>query len=378
MIYLDNAATTKTHEDVVKEMLPYFTENYGNASSVYDLGSKSKLAITKSRETIAAALNAKPEEIYFTAGGSESDNWAIKNFVFSASLSKRQILTSPIEHHAILNSCTEAANYWGFTIVKTPVDQWGVIDVDEYLQNITKHTAGISIMLANNEVGTIEDIKKLAGLAQEYGIPFHTDAVQAVGHIPIVVGDLGVNMLSASGHKFNGPKGVGFLYIKRNTSVINFVNGGQQEQALRAGTENVASIVGMAVALKNNCSQMQKNISKLQCIENQFKETLSSLISGVIFNGKQDMHLPGLVSLSIPGYSGESLLHILDLKGIAVSTGAACNSKEAKISHVLKAMNCQEKAALGTLRISFGKYNSIEDAQKLAQVLSLAVQKVKS
>lgn len=332
----------------------------------------------EARETIAECIGALPDEIFFTSGGSESDNWAIKNFVFSASLRKRQILTSPIEHHAILNSCTEAANYWGFTIVKIPVDQWGVIDVDEYLQNITKHTAGISIMLANNEVGTIEDIKKLAGLAQEYGIPFHTDAVQAVGHIPIAVGDLGVNMLSASGHKFNGPKGVGFLYIKRNTSVINFVNGGQQEQALRAGTENVASIVGMAVALKNNCSQMQKNISKLQCIENQFKETLSGLISGVIFNGKQDMHLPGLVSLSIPGYSGESLLHILDLKGIAVSTGAACNSKKTKISHVLKAMNCQEKAALGTLRISFGKYNSIEEAQKLAQVLSSAVQKAKS
>ena len=377
-IYADNAATTPLDPAALEAMLPFLQDFYANPSSLYSICRPVKKALQEARETIAECIGALPDELFFTSGGSESDNWAIKNFVFSASLRKRQILTSPIEHHAILNSCTEAANYWGFTIVKIPVDQWGVIDVDEYLQNITKHTAGISIMLANNEVGTIEDIKKLAGLAQEYGIPFHTDAVQAVGHIPIAVRDLGVNMLSASGHKFNGPKGVGFLYIKRNTSVINFVNGGQQEQALRAGTENVASIVGMAVALKNNCSQMQKNISKLQCIENQFKETLSGLISGVIFNGKQDMHLPGLVSLSIPGYSGESLLHILDLKGIAVSTGAACNSKKTKISHVLKAMNCQEKAALGTLRISFGKYNSIEEAQKLAQVLSSAVQKAKS
>lgn len=374
-IYADNAATTPLDPAALEAMLPFLLDFYANPSSSYSISRPVKKALQEARETIAECIGAQPDEIFFTSGGSESDNWAIKNLVFSASCSKRQILTSPIEHHAILNSCAEAANYSGVTIVKTPVDKWGAIDVDEYLKNITEHTAGISIMLANNEVGTIENIKILAGFAQEYGIPFHTDAVQAVGHIPIAVGELGVSMLSASGHKFNGPKGVGFLYIKRNTPVINFITGGQQELSLRAGTENVASIVGMAVALKNNCSQMQRNISKLQYLENHFKETLSGLIPSVIFNGKLDMHLPGLVSLSIPGCSGESLLHILDLKGFAVSTGAACNSKRTEISHVLKAMNCQKKAAVGTLRISFGKYNSIEDAQKLAQVLSMAVQK---
>lgn len=377
MIYADNAATTQLDPVALDAMLPFLRDSYANPSSLYSFSRSAKKALLEARETIAECIGAKPEEIIFTSGGSESDNWAIKNFVFATSPGKRQLLTSSIEHHAILNSCAEAVKLFGCSTVYASVDKLGAIDFDDFRSKLSDDIAGVSIMLANNEVGTIEDVKTLAAIAHEHNILFHTDAVQAVGHIPIDVKDLSVDMLSASAHKFNGPKGIGFLFVKKDTPLVNFVNGGQQEFSRRAGTENVASIVGMATALKNNCAAMHENALKLRQIEQRFKEIVSENISDVVFNGNPDNHLPGLISLSIPSCSGESLLHILDLKGIAVSTGAACNSKDTEISHVLKAMNYPDNLAKGTLRISFGKYNSIDDAENLARCLLQYVQKKK-
>ena len=376
-IYADNAATTQLDPAALDAMLPFLRDSYGNPSSLYSFSRSAKKALQEARNTIAECIGALPEEIIFTSGGSESDNWAIKNFAFATPQNKRQILTTPIEHHAILNSCAEAVRLFGCSTGCVAVDKFGTIDIDDFRAKLSENTTGVSIMLANNEVGTIQDIKTLAAIAHDHNTLFHTDAVQAIGHIPVNVQELGVDMLSASAHKFNGPKGIGFLFAKRGTPLVSFVNGGQQEFAHRAGTENVASIVGMATALKNNCSQMHENTLKLQKMETLFKEIISESISNVVFNGDPVHHLPGLISLSIPGASGESLLHILDLKGIAVSTGAACNSKDTEISHVLKAMNHPEDLAKGTLRVSFGKYNTLEDAEKMADAIIQCIRKVK-
>lgn len=377
-IYADNAATTQLDPEALEAMLPFLRDTYGNPSSLYSFGYSAKKALQDARDTIAECLGALSEEIFFTSGGSESDNWAIKNFAFATQRKKRKILTSPIEHHAILNSCAEAVRLFGCETVYASVDNLGIINIDSYHAKLPEDVAGVSIMLANNEVGTIEDIKNLTKIAHDYNIPFHTDAVQALGHIPVDVNELGIDMLSASAHKFNGPKGIGFLFVKKDTPLVNFVNGGPQEFSRRAGTENVASIVGMAMALKNNCLAMNKNTLTLQKIEQRFKEIISDGISDIIFNGDPTNHLPGLISLSIPGCSGESLLHILDLNGIAISTGAACNSKDTEISHVLKAMNVPSDLAKGTLRISFGKYNTINEAELLAQTIIRSIQKIKN
>jgi len=376
-IYADNAATTQLDPAALDAMLPFLRDSYGNPSSLYSFSRSARKALQEARETIAECIGALPEEIIFTSGGSESDNWAIKNFAFANPLNRRQILTSPIEHHAILNSCAEAVRLFGCSTGSIVVDQFGTIDIDDFRAKLSENTAGVSIMLANNEVGTIQDIKTLAAIAHDLNTLFHTDAVQAIGHIPVNTQELGVDMLSASAHKFNGPKGIGLLFVKRGTPLVSFVNGGQQEFARRAGTENVASIVGMATALKNNCSQMHENTLKLQKMETLFKEIISESISNVVFNGDPVHHLPGLISLSIPGASGESLLHILDLKGIAVSTGAACNSKETAISHVLKSMNLPVELAKGTLRISFGKNNTLPEAEYLAKEIIEVVKKIK-
>lgn len=376
-IYADNAATTQLDPAALDAMLPFLRDSYANPSSLYSFSKTAKKALQEARETIAGCIGATPEEIIFTSGGSESDNWAIKNFAFTTPKNRRQILTTPIEHHAILNSCTEAVRLFGCSTVFVSVDKFGTINIEDYRAKQSENIAGVSIMLANNEVGTIQDIKTLTTIAHEHNILFHTDAVQAVGHIPVNIKELGVDMLSASAHKFNGPKGIGFLFVKHNTPLVSFVNGGQQEFSRRAGTENIASIVGMATALKNNCAAMQKNTLKLQQMEQRFKEIISGSISNIVFNGDPVLHLPGLISLSIPGASGESLLHILDLKGIAVSTGAACNSKDTEISHVLNAMNLPAELANGTLRISFGKNNTLAEAEYLAEKLLESIYKTK-
>lgn len=366
MIYADNAATTKLAPEALEAMMPFLTDEYGNPSSLYSFSRPAKKALADARAVIAKCIGASPDEIFFTSGGTESDNWAINNFVLAEFHRKRNILISSIEHHAIFNTCRKIALVHRYTITPTPVDDKGKIILPTYKEYVKECPDGISIMLANNEIGTIEDITQMADIAQHYGIPFHTDAVQVVGHIPIDVRELGVDMLSASAHKFNGPKGIGFLYVKQNTVLKPFIDGGQQEAGRRAGTENVAAIVGMATALKLNCERMSENRRKLKALTNTFKNIISEHLPNAVFNGDQVRRLPGHISLSLPGISAEGLLHVLDLQGIAVSTGAACNSKFIEISHVLKAIDLPEKLAKGTLRITFGPDNSVAQAQYIA------------
>ena len=365
-IYADNAATTKLDIDAFEAMKPYLLEEYGNASQPYSFARKPKQALKEARAIIAHCINADPEEIYFTSGGTESDNWAVKGIAF-AEAEKRSIVTSQIEHHAILRAC-ETLEKHGYPVAYLPVNREGVVTAETLESLITSSTSLVSIMFANNEVGTIEPIKDLCEIAHKNGSLFHTDAVQAVGHVRIDVKELGVDMLSASAHKFNGPKGIGFLYVKKGTPISQYSNGGSQEFGLRAGTENVASIVGMAVALKKNCDAIEENAKHMGLLEAKLLDGLSE--SGVDFirNGATQ-RVPGNISLSFRGADGEALLHRLDLMGISVSTGAACDTVNTQISHVLKAMGIDEAYAKGTIRISWGNNNTIEEAEILSEKL---------
>ena len=360
MIYLDNAATTKTHEDVVKEMLPYFTENYGNASSVYDLGSKSKLAITKSRETIAAALNAKPEEIYFTAGGSESDNWALKATAEAYKNKGKHIITSKIEHHAILHTC-EYLEREGYEITYLDVDERGLVDVEELKQAIRPDTILISVMFANNEIGTIEPIEEIGSIAKEYGILFHTDAVQAFGQIPINVEKMHIDMLSASGHKLNGPKGIGFLYIRKGVKIGSFIHGGAQERKRRAGTENVPGIVGIGTAAKRAAANMEERTAKEREVRDYLIDRVLNEIPYCRLNGHRTDRLPNNANFSFQFVEGESLLIKLDMKGICGSSGSACTSGSLDPSHVLLAIGLPHEIAHGSLRLTLNEEIEKED-----------------
>lgn len=366
MIYADNAATTKLDIDAFESMKPFLLDEYGNASQPYSFAWKPKQALKEARAIIAQCINAEPEEIYFTSGGTESDNWAIKGTAFVNGKS-RAIVTSQIEHHAILKAC-EAVEKLGYPVAYLPVDKEGVVTTEALRSVITSNAGLVSVMLANNEVGTIEPIKNLCAIAHRYGALFHTDAVQAVGHIGVDVKELGVDLLSASAHKFNGPKGIGFLYVKKGTPIAQYSNGGSQEFGLRAGTENVASIVGMAVALKKNCDAIEQNAKYLLQLEAILVDRLRKLGLDFIRNGAVQ-HIPGNISLSFRGADGEALLHRLDLMGICVSTGAACDTVNTQVSHVLKAMGIDEDYAKGTIRISLGKNNTIEEAEILSQKL---------
>lgn len=363
MIYADNAATTKLDKGALDAMMPWLTEEYGNASQKYSFARNPKKAITEARCVIADCIGALPEEIYFTSGGTESDNWAIKGLMNVSDY--REIITSKIEHHAVLNACSTVERM-GFPVTYLPVDYQGSVSPDVLMSRITDNTKLVSIMLVNNEIGTIEPVAELAQIAHSHGSLFHTDAVQAVGHISIDVKALGVDMLSASAHKFNGPKGIGFLYIKKGTKIAPFVNGGAQEFGLRAGTENVASIVGMAVALKNSCDSIALTEEKLRRMEQNFINILKTTGLEFIHNGAKD-RVPGNISISIRGKSGEMLLHRLDLKGIYISTGSACDSHSTRISHVIEAIKVPEDYAKGTIRISFGRENKESDAIEIAQ-----------
>lgn len=366
MIYADNAATTKLDIDAFEAMKPFLLYEYGNASQPYSFVRKPKQALKEARAIIAQCINAEPEEIYFTSGGTESDNWAIKGTAFANGKS-RVIVTSQIEHHAILRAC-EAVEKLGYPVAYVPVDKEGIVTTEALKSVITSNTGLVSVMLANNEVGTIEPIKNLCVIAHQHGALFHTDAVQAVGHIGVDVKELGVDLLSASAHKFNGPKGIGFLYVKKGTPISQYSNGGFQEFGLRAGTENVASIVGMAVALKKNCDAIEQNAKYLLQLEAILVDRLRKSGLDFIRNGAVQ-HIPGNISLSFRGADGEALLHRLDLMGICVSTGAACDTVNTQVSHVLKAMGIDEDYAKGTIRISLGKNNTIEEAEILSQKL---------
>ena len=366
LIYADNAATTQMDIAAFEAMKPFLTNEYGNASQLYAFARKPKKALQDARETIASCIGAAPEEIFFTSGGTESDNWAIKG---SALLNahKHATVTSAFEHHAVLHPC-KSLERSGYPVAYMWPSRDGYITAEILKEYITSQTYLTSVMFANNEIGTVQPIKELCAVAHENGSLFHTDAVQAVGHIPGDVYDLGVDMLSASAHKFNGPKGVGFLYIRSGLKVMPYSDGGAQEFGLRAGTENVAGIVGMAVALKNNCDALEENTRYVEGLASELVGMLNS--SGVKYamNGGTN-RLPGLLSLSFPEFDGEAILHRLDLAGICISTGSACNSKSTEISHVLQAIQLGDKYAKGTIRISLGKDNIEDDVEAIFKAL---------
>ena len=366
LIYADNAATTKLDIDAFEAMRPYLLDLYANASQPYSFSRHAKKALKQSRDTIATCINASPEEIYFTSGGTESDNWAIKGIMLYYN-NQYSLITSQIEHHAILHSATTIESM-GYPVSYLPVDSTGIILPETLQSYITEQTKLVSVMLSNNEVGTIEPIKELAAIAHKNEALFHTDAVQAVGHLKIDVKALDVDMLSASAHKFNGPKGIGFLYIKKGTQINPFNDGGAQEYGKRAGTENVAAIVGMATALKKNCADISVNSAYLYKLEQFLIDKLKSANIDFLRNGAAN-HVPGNMSLSFKNSSGEMLLHRLDLKGICVSTGSACDSNNMQVSHVLEAMKIPREYAEGTIRISLSKDNTLDDVESIVAAL---------
>jgi cysteine desulfurase len=366
MIYADNAATTKLNIDAFEAMKPFLLEHYGNASQSYSFARASKKALQQARVSIAECINALPEEIYFTSGGTESDNWAIKGAAFS-DVEKKTNITTEIEHHAVLRSY-EFIESLGYPVLYLSVARDGKVQTQTLESNITYNTNLVSIMMANNEIGTIQPIRELCKIAHLHGTLFHTDAVQALGHIKVDVRELGIDLLSASGHKFNAPKGVGFLYIRKNTRVSSYINGGAQEFGMRAGTENVASIVAMATALKKNCDNMQANTYKLHRMEDRLLSILSSAGINYIQNGSNH-RIPGNLNLSFYQSDGEMILHRLDLMGILVSTGSACDSVSTKVSHVIKSIAVPKDFAEGTIRISFGAENDYNDAEAVANAL---------
>ena len=366
MIYADNAATTKLDEEAFAAMKPYLLNDYSNVSQPYSFSRNSKSAIKESREIIAKCINAEPDEIYFTSGGSESDNWVIRECADFNS-ERKGIITSLIEHHAVLKPC-EFLQKNEYPISYLSVDEYGLVDNNGLKEKITDTTKLVSIMFVNNEIGTVQNIKELALISHNHGSLFHTDAVQAVGHIKVDVKQLDVDFLSASAHKFNGPKGMGFLYIKNGINLSSLIYGGAQERGMRAGTENVASIVGMAYALKNNCKNIEQNSQHLTMLEDILIDGLNEYKLNFVRNGDKN-HVPGLVSLSFKNFSGEMLLHRMDLKGICISTGSACDSKNTQISHVIKSINLSDEYAAGTIRISLGKCNTVEDVIFIADTL---------
>lgn len=367
-IYADHAATTKLSKSALAAMMPYLQDSYKNPSTLYSSARVPRKAIAEARDIISSAIGAFSEEIVFTSGGTEADNWAIKNVFLTGDTYRKKIITSCIEHHAIINSC-EVMEKLGFEVIYLPVDRKGIINPEILEKEMGNDIALVSIMFANNEIGTIQNIKELALVAHKYGALFHTDAVQAVGHIKIDVKELDIDMLSASAHKFNGPKGIGFLYVKKGVEIHSLITGGSQESGKRAGTENVACIVGMAEALMENVSSLEENGRYLFSLEKLFLEKLKKNNIDFIVNGSTNKN-PGNISLSIADLDGEVLLHRLDLKGIEVATGSACDSVNTQISHVIRAIEVPEKYARGTIRISLGMDNTIEDIEIMAQELS--------
>ena len=365
MIYADHAATTPISATALQAMQPYLDTQYGNPSTLYRLARTPRKAIAEARQTIASAIGAKPQEIFFTSGGTESDNWAIKGNAFRHLGQKKRIITSAIEHHAVLNTCSWL-EHLGFDVDYLPVDSKGCVNPDDLLRAISDDTILVSIMMANNEIGTIEPIHELAQIAHSRHIPFHTDAVQAVGHIPIDVNNLGIDFLSASAHKFNGPKGTGFLYCREGYSIETLLHGGGQESGMRSGTENTAGIVGMAAALNEHILSMTAENERLETLRNRLIRGLEG--ADFMLNGSKS-HIPGSLSLSFAHVEGEVLLHRLDLMGIAVATGSACNSKDTVLSHVIQAIQVPSQYANGTIRITLGMDNNEEQVDQIAENL---------
>ena len=361
LIYLDNAATTKVAPEVYEAMNPYFEEYYGNAASVYRFAGESKKAVENARKEVADFLGAKPNEIYFTGGGSESDNWALKGIAFSQRKKGKHIITSAIEHHAILHTC-EYLEKLGYEITYVGVDENGIIKLDELEKSIREDTILISVMFANNEIGTIQPIKEIGEIAHEHGILFHTDAVQAFGQVPINVDECHIDMLSASGHKLNGPKGIGFLYIRKGVKIRSFVHGGAQERKRRAGTENVPGIVGIGTATERAVRTMQERTKKETEVRDYLIKRVLDEIPYTRLNGHPTKRLPNNANFSFQFIEGESLLIRLDMKGICGSSGSACTSGSLDPSHVLLAIGLPHEIAHGSLRLTISDQITMEDA----------------
>ena len=376
MIYLDNAATTKTAPEVVDAMLPYFSEHYGNASTIYSLGAESKKAMDHARQTIADSLGAKPEEIYFTAGGSESDNWALKATAEAYASKGKHIITTKIEHHAILHTC-EYLEKRGFEITYLNVDRDGLISLDELKAAIRPDTILISVMFANNEIGTIEPIAEIGEIAKEHGVLFHTDAVQAYAQVPINVDEMHIDMLSASGHKLNGPKGIGFLYIRKGVKIRSFVHGGAQERSRRAGTENIPGIVGLGAAVERAMRIMDSKTRKEIELRDYLIGRMENEIPHCWLNGHRTKRLPNNINFSFLFIEGESMLIMLDMKGICASSGSACTSGSLDPSHVLLAIGLKHEEAHGSLRLTLSEESTKEEMDIVAEEVKKIVQRLR-
>nr|WP_300818310.1 cysteine desulfurase NifS [uncultured Acetatifactor sp.] len=376
MIYLDNAATTRTAPEVVEAMMPYFTEMYGNPSAIYSLGSAGKKAINEARRTIAGAVGAKPEEIYFTAGGTEADNWAVKAAAESRGAEGKHIITTKIEHHAVLHTCAYLEKK-GYEVTYLDVDGDGLVDVRALKAAIRPDTILISVMFANNEIGTIEPIREIGSLAREHGILFHTDAVQAFGQVPIDVEEMNIDMLSASAHKLNGPKGTGMLYIRSDVKIRSFVHGGAQERNRRAGTENVPGIVGFAAAVRRAQRIMEEKARKERELRDYLIGRIESEIPYCRLNGHREKRLPGNANISFRFIEGESLLIMLDMRGVCASSGSACTSGSLDPSHVLLAIGLKHEEAHGSLRMTLSEENTKEELDQVVGHLKEIVQRLR-
>lgn len=375
--YFDNAATTRTDDEVLKEMLPYFSQSYGNPSSIYKIGRENRKAVEEAREKVAKAINAEPNEIYFTAGGSESDNTAIRGIAYAYKQRGNHIITSKIEHPAVLETCKQLEKE-GFEVSYIGVDEKGIVNLEELKNSIKETTTLITIMFANNEIGTIEPIKEIGKIAKENNIIFHTDVVQAVGSVKIDVKEMNIDSLSLSGHKFYGPKGIGALYVKKSVRFQKFVNGGHQEKNKRAGTENVPGIVGLGKAIEVAYSNLEEHNKKIKELRDYYVEEVRKRIPYIKINGDMENRLPGNSNISFRFIEGEGLLLNLDLKGICASSGSACTSGSLDPSHVLLAIGLPHEIAHGSLRITIGKYNTKEEVDYLLNNLEEIVSRLRN
>lgn len=375
-VYADNAATTKVSPTAVAAMMPFLTEEYGNPSSFYSLGQRAAEALVKARETVAECLGAEPGEIYFTSGGSEADNQAIRSAAFvGAKKGKRHIISTKFEHHAVLHTLAQLEKE-GFDVTLLDVHPNGVITVEDVANAIREDTCLVTIMFANNEIGTMQPIKEIGALCREKKIPFHTDAVQAVGHVPINVKEMNIDMLSLSGHKFHSPKGVGALYVRRGIPLKNLIEGGQQEKGKRGGTENMPGIVGMAAAMKEAIDHMDENMTKITALREKLITGLEKIPHSKL-NGDRNIRVPGTVNFCFEGIEGESMLLLLDANGIAASSGSACTSGSLDPSHVLLALGLPHEVAHGSLRLSIGEYNNEAEIDHILETVPKVVERLR-
>ena len=377
LIYMDNAATTAVKPEVFEKMKPYFMENYSNPSSVYSFAGEAKKAVDDARDIIAGALNAKAAEIYFTGGGSEADNWAIKATAEAYKNKGKHIITSAIEHHAVLHTCGWLERH-GYEVTYLPVDENGTVSPEKVEEAIRPDTILISIMFANNEIGTIEPIKEIGEIAEKHGVLFHTDAVQAFGHVPIDVQEMHIDMLSASGHKFHGPKGIGFMYMRNGLKLGSFIHGGAQERSRRAGTHNVPGIVGMGEAARIAMEQLEANAAKETEVRDYLIARVEKEIPSIKVNGHRENRLPNNINICFRFIEGESLLIMLDQKGICASSGSACTSGSLDPSHVLLAIGLPHEIAHGSLRLTISEDTTKEDADFVVDNLKSIVERLRS